>query len=264
MKLMKYTDVHAHVFPDDVAPKVVEQLEGYYKMHWHGNGTFADLNKSIDEAGIGRTVIFSTATKPTQVETINNYISSLCRDNNRFIGFGTMHPDYQDIEKEIARFPLLGLKGLKLHPDFQGFNIDDPRMFPIYKAVGSSMPILIHVGDENSDFSAPRRLAAVLDAMPDLVFIAAHFGGYCRWEEAKEYLIGRRNLYIDTSSCFHKFSFEFGRELTRLHGADRVLFASDYPAVRQSEAVEHILKMELTPEENEMIFHLNAEKLLGI
>ena len=158
---MKYIDVHAHVFPDDVAPKVVEQLEGYYKMHWHGDGTFADLNKSIEEAAVDRTVIFSTATKPTQVETINNYISSLCRNNNRFIGFGTMHPDYPEIEKEITRFPSLGLKGLKLHPDFQGFNIDDPRMFPIYKAVGGAMPILIHVGDENSDFSAPRRLAVI-------------------------------------------------------------------------------------------------------
>ena len=261
---MKYIDVHAHVFPDDVAPKVVAQLEGYYKMKWHGNGTFADLNKSIEESAVVKTVIFSTATKPTQVETINNYISSLCKSSDKFIGFGTMHPDYPDVEQEIARFSSLGLKGLKLHPDFQAFNIDDPKMFRIYEAVGSKMPILIHTGDENSDFSAPRRLAAVLDRMPELVFIAAHFGGYCQWEEAKKHLIGRKNLYIDTSSCFHKISFEEAKELTRLHGADRVLFASDYPGVRQNEAIQHILQMGLTPEENELIFCKNAEKLLGI
>ena len=261
---MKYIDIHAHVFPDEVAPRVVEQLEGYYKMNWHGNGTVADLTQSIEDADIETTVIFSTATKPSQVETINNYIASLCQNNSRFIGFGTIHPDYPDIEKEIERIKTLGLRGLKLHPDFQGFNIDDPRMFRIYKAIGGTMPILIHTGDENSDFSAPRRLAAVLDEMPELVVIAAHFGGYCRWDEAKKYLIGRKNLYLDTSSCFHKFSFEVGKELTRLHGADRVLFASDYPAVRQNEAVEHILKMELTQEENELILYRNAKKLLGI
>ena len=261
---MKYIDIHAHVFPDNVAPKVVSQLEDYYKMTWLGSGVVSDLIKSMEEADISRTVIFSTATKPTQVVTINEYISTLCRADERFTGFGTMHPDFPDVEEEIARFGSLGLKGLKLHPDFQQFNIDDPKMDRIYRAVGSSMPILVHVGDENFDYSSPIRLARVLDRMPELVFIAAHFGGYSRWEEAKKYLLGRKNLYIDTSSCFHKISHAEGREMVRLHGADKVLFASDYPAVRATHAIDDILKMELTEEENELIFYKNARKLLGI
>ena len=256
--------MHAHVFPENVASKVVSQLEQYYNMTWQGSGVVPDLIQSIEAAGVSKTLIFSPATKPTQVSVINDYISSLCRNDERFIGFGTVHQDFQDIEQEIARFSSLGLRGLKLHPDFQQFYIDDPRMDRIYRAVGSTMPILIHVGDENFDHSAPERLARVMDRMPEIVFIAAHFGGYCRWDDAKKYLFGRENLYIDSSSCFHKISYAECRELVRLHGADKVLFASDYPAMLPANAIEGILKMELTPQENELIFYKNAEKLLGI
>ena len=261
---MKYIDMHAHVFPDNVAPKVVSQLETYYNMVWRGKGTIADLKSSMDEAGIDRTVIFSTATKVTQVKTINDYISGLCKENDKFIGFGTMHPDFPEIEDEIERFSSLGLRGLKLHPDFQEFNIDDPKMYRIYKAVSGKMPILIHVGDENQDYSSPYRLATVLDKMPELVVIAAHLGGYCRWQESQKCLFGRRNVYLDISSCFHKISHAEGREMIRRHGADRVLFASDYPAVRAADAVADLLKMELTSEENAMISYRNASELLKI
>ena len=100
--------------------------------------------------------------------------------------------------------------------------------------------------------------------MAELVFIAAHFGEYCRWDEAKKHLFGRKNLYIDTSSCFHKISYADGREMIRLHGADKVLFASDYPMTRAARAIEDVLKMELTDEENQLIFYKNAKKILKI
>ena len=261
---MKYIDMHNHVFPENVAIKVVSQLEEYYKMKWYGTGILPDLIKSMEEGDVDLSVIFSTATKPTQVVAINDYISSICKNDNRFIGFGTVHPDFPNIEEEIARFKDLGLRGLKLHPDFQQFYIDDPKAECIYEAVGSSMPIIIHMGDEVSDYSAPHRLANVLDKMPELVFIAAHFGGYCRWDEAKKYLLGRKNLYIDTSSCFGKITYEQGREMVYLHGVDKVLFASDYPAKRALQAIEDIRQMGLTEEENELIFYKNAKKLFGL
>ena len=261
---MKYIDVHAHVFPENVASKVVNQLEEYYHMKWQGNGLLSDLLQSINEGKVNRTVIFSSATKPTQVKTINDYISSLCAEHKEFCGFGTIHPDFPDIEQELERFSVLGLRGLKLHPDFQQFCIDEPRMDRIYRAAGSKIPILLHVGDENSDHSAPERLARVCDRMPEVTFIAAHLGGYCCWDAAKKYLLGKKNIYIDTSSCFHKISYAEGREMVRLHGADKVLFASDYPAKHAEKAIEDVLKMELSEKENELIFYKNAEKLLGI
>ena len=66
------------------------------------------------------------------------------------------------------------------------------------------------------------------------------------------------------SSCFHKISYAEGRKMIRQHGADKVLFASDYPMTRAARAIKEVLLMELTAEENEMIFYRNAEKLLGL
>ena len=262
---MKYLDVHSHIFPDRIAPKVVQFLTEYYHFPWQGTGVLADLAASLDEAGIDRTVIFSSATKPEQVVTINRYIHSLVEASpERFIGFGTMHPDFADYRAEIAAVRALGLRGMKFHPDFQHFNIDDPRMMKIYEAVGDTMPMLFHVGDPNTDFSSPRRLRKVIDAMPELTVIAAHFGGYSVWNEAEEYLIGRPNVYIDVSSAIGHAPDRYLHELAIKHGIDRVLFASDYPAVRHRQAVDDVLKLGFTPEENEKIFYRNAERLFGV
>ena len=72
-------------------------------------------------------------------------------------------------------------------------------MLPVYKAIAGKLPLLIHVGDPKRDSSSPVRLAHVLDKFPDLVIIAAHFGGYMMWEDSRKYLVGR-NIFMDTSS----------------------------------------------------------------
>lgn len=262
---MKYEviDVHSHIFPDNIAERVIDYLEGYYHFKWGGTGTVDDLLKSMDSGGVGRSVVFSSATKSSQVEAINTFIGSVCaKYSRRFIGFGTVHPDYPDFGREFERMKGLGLCGIKIHPDFQQFNIDAPEMLRIYDVIGDSMPILFHVGDRNTDFSSPRRLAHVLDEMPYLRVVGAHLGGYSVWEEAWKYLIGR-DLRLDISSVFPHISYEEGRRMVLAHGLERVLFASDYPAVRHDRAVEDVLAMGLSEVENEMIFHKNAERMLG-
>ena len=261
---MEYLDVHAHVFPVALAEKAVGWLESYYGYRWEGKGIADDLLAGMDESSVRRAVIFSSATKPTQVRDVNDFLARTRReDPERFLAFGTLHPDYGDLRGELARIRELGLHGLKFHPDFQHFAIDDPRMFRIYEMVGDTLPMLFHVGDRTSDLSAPRRLAAVLDAMPELRVVAAHFGGYHAWEEARRCLIGR-DLWIDTSSTLPYLPVAEAAQMAREHGIDRVLFASDYPAVRHRRAIDDVLKLGFTPEENEKVFHRNAERLLGL
>ena len=195
---------------------------------------------------------------------VNDFLARTQREYpGRFLAFGTLHPDYGDLRGELARIRELGLHGLKFHPDFQHFAIDDPRMFRIYEMVGDTLPMLFHVGDRTSDLSAPRRLAAVLDVMPELRVVAAHFGGYCAWEEARRDLIGR-DLWIDTSSSLPHLPAAEAAQMARDHGIDKVLFASDYPAVRHRRAIHDVLSLGLTPEENELVFHRNAERWLGL
>ena len=261
---MELFDIHTHIFPDHVAERVIAQLEGYYGFKWEGTGVFEDLTASMDEAGVRRCNIFSCATKPEQVEAVNNYLASL-QENfpERFCCFGTMHPEYPDPAREIGRLKKLGLRGLKIHPDFQRFHIDDPKMIRIYDLVGDTLPMLFHVGDPYQDYSAPRRLGKVLDLMPGLKVIAAHLGGYRAWEEGKKYLVGR-DLWLDSSSAIGYLPVEEAKKIILAHGCDKVLWGSDYPARRHVNAVEDIEKLQLRFEEKEMIFHRNAEKLLGI
>ncbi len=263
---MKYIDVHNHIFPHEIAAKAVTALENYYGYHWEGTAEVDDLVSSCREAGIDRCVVFSSATKPEQVPHINDYIAKVCAEHPElFIGFGTLHPDYPDIAQEAERIRQLGLSGIKFHPDFQNFAIDDPAALPMYAAAKDDLVMLFHIGDAHSDLSSPRRLANVLELFPAAKIVAAHLGGYSCWQEAEKYLVGKQ-LYLDVSSTVStgKISYSEARRLVLAHGVEKVLFASDYPAVRHQKAIFDVRELKLSPADEEKIFHLNAEKLLGI
>ena len=173
-----------------------------------------------------------------------------------------MHPDFEDYRAEIRKIRELGMRGMKFHPDFQQFHVDDPRMLRIYEEAGDSMILLFHIGDKRTDFSSPRRLANVLKLLPGLKIVAAHMGGYSEWENSWE-LIGK-DLWMDISSTMPMLPTEKARELVLAHGTDKVLFGSDYPAVHHRKAVEQVLSLGLSQEDNEKIFYRNAESLLNI
>lgn len=262
---MKYIDIHAHVFPDHIVEKVIDALQDFYGFKWQGKGIVSDLLKSMEDAQISRSVIFSAATKAEQVESIHNYIHSILEAfPGKFIGFGSMHPAYKNFKDEFKRMRELGLQGIKFHPDFQQFAIDQKEMMPIYEAIGPDMPILFHVGDKRFRNSNPAQLAKMLDSISGLTVIAAHMGGYSQWDEAWEKIIGRKDVYVDISSTIGHIRPEETAKMVRAHGADRVLFASDYPAVSQKQAIADVLSLNLSPEENELIFHKNAERLFHL
>lgn len=261
---MEYLDIHTHVFPEAIAGKAVQYLQEYYRFNWEGSGLPEDLLRHMDLAGVGHAVIFSSATKPEQVEAVNNYIAGLCRaEPGRFTGFGTLHRDYPDYLSELGRMRELGLKGVKFHPDFQKFAIDDPVMMQIYEAIGPEMVMLFHIGDRNGDLSSPERLSRVLDAMPELRIIAAHFGGYSMWDEAWRHLVGR-NVWLDTSSAIPFLGAAEAARIVRAHGVDKILWGSDYPAVQPGTAITQLRSLGLEEEDLEKIFFRNGASLLGL
>ncbi len=258
----KIVDFHAHAFHDKIAEKAAKNLTEYYDIPLAGNGMFRYLLESMEKNRIDKLVIHATATKPEQVPVINEYVSGLVTEH--IIGFGTLHPDYADWRAELDKFPALGLQGIKFHPIFQGFNIDDESMFPIYEALEGKYPMLIHVGDKNSDGATPQRLAKVLDKFPKLVTIAAHMGGFGEWEAAKEYIIGRDNVYVDTSSSIRFMEPDAATALVRAHGIEKVLFGTDYPLSLHVPELQVFDRLDLTEEEKEQILWKNAYRLLGL
>lgn len=260
---MKIIDIHCHIFPQKIAEKAVESIGNYYSLSMYGEGTLSDLQVQGEKAGVNKFVVHSTATKAEQVMSINDYIAGVQNRNSNCIGFATLHPGLVDVQAEVERILFMGLHGIKLHPDFQGFNIDDEEMMPIYTALEGRLPVLMHMGDENSDASSPQRLAKVLRMFPRLTVIAAHMGGYCMWKESMEYLVGR-NVYFDTSSSLAFLNRDMAKEMIRKHGVHRVLFGSDYPMWSPLEELERFMDLDLTSEERNKILWENTSSLLRL
>ena len=261
-------DMHTHIFPAKIAEKAVASIGKFYDIPMKENGTAEDLVEKGKAAGVSKFLVCSTATTGAQVNAINDFVFKECAIYPQFIGFGSLHPDYEkfdgpgSIAKEIDRMVSLGLKGIKLHPDFQHFDIDSPEAYPIYEAAEGRLPILIHMGDQRYDYSKPFRLANILSSFPKLVVIAAHLGGYSCWDEVKALgnYLGHPNIFVDTCSAIQFLPKEEAVNIIRAHGVDKVFWGTDYPMWKHSVELERFLNLGLTDEENRMILQDNAKK----
>lgn len=260
---MKIIDMHAHIYPQAISERAVHSVSDFYGLEIRRGGTVEALLERGKQAGINSFVVHSVATAPQQVRTINEFIAGEAAAHPELTGFGTLHPDMIHPEQEIDKIEALGLKGVKLHPDTQKFNMDDPKMMRIYEMLEGRLPVLMHCGDYRYDYSHPKRLAAVLDAFPSLTVIAAHFGGWSLFDLALEYL-EHRSCYLDVSSSIMMTGKRRAKELIRAYGADRILFGTDFPMWSPKKEVAAFLSLGLSETENAQILHENVEKILQL
>jgi predicted TIM-barrel fold metal-dependent hydrolase len=254
-------DCHAHIYPDKIAAKAVVSIGDFYKLSMICDGTVEGLMESGQRGGIGTFIVFSAAGTPEQVGNINNYISAVCGEHRELIGFGTLHRDMKHAEDEIERLIGLGLRGIKLHPDMQQFNIDDKPMMDMYAILEGRLPIVFHTGDYRYSFSHPSRLARVLDNFPKLVTVAAHFGGWSIFDLALEYFRDRF-CYLDVSSAIPYLGKKRSEELIRIYGAERILFGSDYPMWDPAAELRRFHSLNLPAGDKDLILYKNAQRLL--
>lgn len=258
-------DCHCHIYPEKIAAKAVNGIHTFYNINMGYNGRYSDLVENGEKNGIKHYMIFSVATTPHQVHSINTFIAQCAKESQGLMtGLGTLHPDSEDIEGDIAEIKELGLKGVKLHPDFQHFRADDPKCDKIYSLCEGTLPILLHTGDTRYNFSNPDRVKPVLEKHPNLTVIGAHFGGWSCWKQAAEELSKFSNFYVDCSSTFHWLTPTECRELVYKYGSDRVLFGSDFPMWEYHEEIKSFFEMELSDEDNKKILYENAIKLFSL
>ncbi|MDR3238940.1 MAG: amidohydrolase family protein [Clostridiales bacterium] len=256
-------DFHAHIYPDKIAEKAAENVGRFYQVHTCCDGKVSTLLERGRLAGVDKFVVHSVAQTPAQVENINRFISSVCQEYpETFIGFGALHRDTPHFADEIEKMIALGLKGLKLHPDIQLFDLDDPKMFELYEMLQGKLPLLLHCGDYRYSYSHPSRLARVLDNFPKLTVIAAHFGGWSIYDLALEYLKDRK-CYLDISSSIMYLGRRRSEELIRLYGAERMLYGTDYPMWDPVEELRRFDSLHLTNQEKELILYQNALQILS-
>ncbi len=268
-KEVEVIDFHVHTFPDEIANRAITKLESIANLSAHTNGTIVDTIEKMKLHHIDKSVLLNIATTPFQQTTINNNVKTINDEYSDFlIAFGSVHFLNEDCINELERIKELGIKGIKLHPDYQEFMIDDERLFPIYeKCQALQMPIVFHAGwdcySPECIHARPEASRNVLNTFPKLKMILAHMGGIHCWDDVEKYLIGE-NVYLDTSMC-HTYANKAQIErMIQMHDEDKILFGSDCPWENPSNTIAYILSMKLSDQLKENIFSANAKKLLNL
>ncbi len=263
---MGIIDIHTHAFPDELAGRAIGSLEASAQWQAIAGGTISELIASMDACGIDRSVICTIATKPGQVKGILTWCKQI--RSQRITPLPSVHPKDQDATDWISKFAGEGFVGIKLHPMFQDFEIDDRAMDEIYSAArDNGLFITFHCGrdiafEPDDDRASPARLRKTLDRFPGLKVIATHMGGWRMWDEVIEHLLGR-DIYLETSFSLAELGPQRVASMIQQHGPGRVLFGTDWPWQSQQKDVEAIQELPIDESEMNSILFANAAKLLG-
>lgn len=274
-------DFHTHTFPDRIAADAIAKMQQASHSMAFTAGTEDALCSSVHTAGIDRAVVLPVATNPLKLRSIND--SSL-RANGRdgLICFGCVHPDAPDWADEMRRIAAEGLKGIKIHPVYQGVDIDDPRYLRILTLAGElGLIVVMHAGNDigfpGVVRCSPRMTCNALRQAGPVRLVMAHMGGWRNWDEAA--LLAETDVYIDTAFSMGSvvplddgyyttedlplLSDDSFVRLVRLFGAERVLFGTDSPWADQAAELAHLRALPLTDSEKTAILGMNALRLLG-
>jgi len=259
-------DCHVHLYPDALAPKAVSALAQRFGNPPAFDGTVAGLTADLARSGIRGALNLPVATRPDQVESINAWASAIHHGPVRSLA--TIHPDTSDIPATLDSIQAAGFRGVKLHPEYQIFTLDDPRVQPIWSGCAErGLLVFLHAGGERvfaaPYHTSPRTLAALLEAYPRLTVAAAHLGGFQMWDEAEAELIGRP-IYLDLSHTLFWMIEEQLVRMVRQHGASRILFGSDAPWQSPETVLRAFLKLPFTTHQQRQILWDNAANLFGI
>jgi len=278
--------MHTHTFPEKIAAGALEKLSAASHTRPFTDGTVSGLSCSMQEASIDISVVLPVATAPRQVEHVNDSSARLNQNTweTGVLSFGCMHPDFKGWYAELARVKELGLKGIKLHPVYQGVDFDAPRCLRILDRAGElDLIVVTHagldVGFPGVVRCSPEMVRRAVGQVGPVKLVLAHMGGWRSWDRVLE-LLPDTPVMIDTSFSTGKMcplddgyyqpdeldlldSQRF-LKLVQAFGARRVLFGSDSPWSSQKESREWIESQPLTEEEKAAILGGNARKLLGV
>ena len=226
---MKIADIHAHIFPEKLAEKASHSIGSFYGVSIEREADMPRLCAEDKLAGITRCVVSNSATNASQVQNANTFLAEAVRGHDGYLAFGTIYPGMDGFEEELDRMLELGLRGIKIHPDFQKLAIDDERGIETYKAIARrDLPVLFHMGDDRYDFSSPERV-----------------------------------LY-DTSSTLGMIDRELVLRFIDKIGPDRLIFGTDFPMWSPKEELERFLSLGLDEAEQQKILYGNFMNLLHL
>jgi predicted TIM-barrel fold metal-dependent hydrolase len=263
---------HAHVMPASINP----------------NGTIERLLGLMDACQIEQAVCFAPFAYQCDGKGIehNSWLAGeLKKHSDRLLGFGTIDFRRSDVGDQVRRCKNLGLRGLKLHPNGQGFDILSPQLFEVYDvAQGLGMFLSFHTGVHRSHLKdmVVLRFDEIAWNFPRLKFSMEHVGGYHFFHEALAVIFnhvpppwetGVCNVFAGLASVFTQernrfwyLSNERLKELAAQVGVRQLIFGLDFPYNTEPETMKGLetIRSLFTPAEQEQILGDNLRRELGL
>jgi uncharacterized protein len=263
-------DIHTHLMPE----RLFQAVRAYFRAHlWHPryDAPVEELVETLLGAGVSRFVFMPYAHRANMSRSLNHWVANVqATFAPNGIGFGTFHPDDDELLAELAdeAFARLGLRGAKLHPQVGGFGVDDPRLDPVYeRAIEHGALLVIHAGrrPEPSEHVGVQVFARLMRRFPRLKVIVGHAGA----DEFDAFfdLCGLyEGVFLDTAMVFNKFLGGPPPIQRVLEFQDRVVFGSDFPNIpyRIESAIQAILDLRLGRALEEKLLSTNAARLLNL
>ena len=266
-------DFHTHIFPDKIAKMTIDALASKSNNIPSTDGTVDGLILALQDAGVDIAIALPVLTKPTQFDSVTKFVTLVnerfCNEDRRIISFGGIHPQCEDIDGKMAYLKSLGVKGVKIHPDYQETFIDDQGYVKILKCAKKyDMIVVTHAGVDDGYADKPvrcppERVLNVIEEVKHDKFVLAHYGGHKQWQDVYEILAGK-NVYFDTAFTLHEIDESLFKAILDKHGADKVLFATDCPWRNIKKDVEILRSYNLGKEIEDKLFFKNALKLLNV
>ncbi len=260
-----YIDFHTHAFPDQVAPTAIPALEKKGNVKAYLNGTVTDLLKSMDQAGIEQSVVCSIATRPEQFQPILDWSQSI--RSQRIVPLPSVHPTDPDRFDHLQQIKDQGFVGLKLHPYYQDFFLDDPELLEFYAKIQElDLMVVMHTGYDigypRIRRANPERILNLLQMVPGLRLITTHLGGWDEWADVRELLTGLP-IYMEISFALDFLDQIRLRDLIENHPPEYILFGTDSPWADQATTLKMLAKLGLSDDLYERIVRGNAKALLA-
>ena len=257
-------DFHAHAFPDQVAASAIPYLEEEGDVKAMHDGRVASLLNLMDRDGVEKSVICSIATRASQFTTILNWSRQI--RSERIIPFPSFHPTDPEMVEHISQIKAEGFKGIKMHPYYQGFFLDDEKLYPAYEKICELGLILVmHTGFDIAfpriRRCDPRQILNVMTRFPDLKLVTTHLGAWQQWGEVEDLLAGRR-IYMDISYTLDQIDQQTARRIIINHPQAYILFGTDSPWSGAGATYHNLLRLELGEELERRILRENGLALL--
>ena len=258
-------DFHAHAFPDQVAASAIPYLEEEGDVKAIHDGRVDSLLNLMKQNNVEKSVICSIATRPSQFEAILSWSRHI--RSERIIPFPSFHPTDPEMLSHIDRIKAEGFKGIKMHPYYQQFFLDDPKLYPAYEKISDLGLILImHTGFDIAfpriRHCDPQQILNVVTQFPDLKIVTTHLGAWQQWDEVEEFLAGRK-IYMDISYTLDQINPQTARRIILKHPREFILFATDSPWSGAEYTYTHLRALELGRDREELILYKNGRDLLA-